>query len=181
MKILKRVGLAVVAVLAILVIVSLFLPREATVSRSIEIAAPPAAIFPLVGDLRRFNEWSPWAERDPAAVFTFTGPVDGIGQTMNWTSKVPELGAGSMSLTRLDPDREVEMSLDLGRGGRATADLLLAASGALTVVTWSFRADLGYNPVARYFGLMMDGMVGPDFDKGLARLKVAAEGPKPST
>jgi hypothetical protein len=35
--------------------------------------------------------------------------------------------------------------------------------------------DLGANPLARYFGLWMDGMVGPDFEEGLGRLKALAE------
>lgn len=35
--------------------------------------------------------------------------------------------------------------------------------------------DLGANPLARYFGLWMDGMVGPDFEEGLGRLKALSE------
>jgi len=31
------------------------------------IAAPPAAVYDIVDDLRRFNEWSPWFEKDPKA------------------------------------------------------------------------------------------------------------------
>jgi hypothetical protein len=32
-------------------------------------------------------------------------------------------------------------------------------------------SDMGANPAARYIGLMMDNMVGSDFEKGLASLK----------
>ena len=35
--------------------------------------------------------------------------------------------------------------------------------------------DLGGNPVNRYFGLIMDKMIGPDFEEGLAKLKEIAE------
>jgi len=34
---------------------------------------------------------------------------------------------------------------------------------------------MGAGPVGRYFGLVMDRMVGPDFDEGLANLKKLAE------
>jgi hypothetical protein len=34
---------------------------------------------------------------------------------------------------------------------------------------------MGGNPVNRYFGVMMDRLVGPDFEAGLANLKALAE------
>ena len=43
-------------------------------------------------------------------------------------------------------------------------------------MTWGFAADTGFNPVARYFGLVLDRAIGPDYERGLARLKAAAEG-----
>ena len=35
--------------------------------------------------------------------------------------------------------------------------------------------DMGMNPIGRWMGLTMDGMVGKDFDTGLASLKALAE------
>src|SRR5689334_13758627 len=119
MKLLKRVVIALVAIVVIAVLVSFTMPRHPTVSRSIEIAAPVETIFPIVSDLRRFNEWSPWFERDPEAKYTFTGPVDGVGQTLNWTSKKPEVGSGKQTILRIDAPKEVEMLLDFGQQGVA--------------------------------------------------------------
>jgi effector-binding domain-containing protein len=42
-------------------------------------------------------------------------------------------------------------------------------------VSWIDEGDLGYNPIARYMGLFMGKMMGPDFEKGLAKLKTIAE------
>ena len=81
-------------------------------------AAPPSAIFPIASDLRRFREWSPWLELDPATTYTFTGPTEGVGQTMTWASKDPTVGSGSMAVTLLEPDNLVEMSLAFGRQGQ---------------------------------------------------------------
>jgi hypothetical protein len=36
---------------------------------------------------------------------------------------------------------------------------------------------MGSNPLNRWFGLMMDRLVGPDFEAGLANLKRLAESP----
>lgn len=41
--------------------------------------------------------------------------------------------------------------------------------------TWGFDTDLGMNPIARYFGLVMDSMLGADYEKGLAKLKQVCE------
>ena len=41
----------------------------------------------------------------------------------------------------------------------------------VTQVCWSFMGDLGYNPVARWIGLMMDSMLGPQLETGLSNIK----------
>jgi uncharacterized protein YndB with AHSA1/START domain len=179
MRIVKRILLGLVIVAAVLVAVAFILPRYATVFRSIEIAAPPAAIFPYVSDLRRMNEWSPWMELDPNAEITFTGPTEGVGQTMQWKSDDPKVGSGSQTITRLEPDLEVESSLDFGSQGMAMASIDLESMGPGTKVTWGFTSDLGFNPVARYFGLMFDQWIGTDYERGLAKLKTVVEAAPP--
>jgi hypothetical protein len=48
-------------------------------------------------------------------------------------------------------------------------------NGGTTRVTWGFAADTGFNPVARYLGLVLERAIGPDYERGLAKLKAAAE------
>lgn len=178
-RVLRWLGIAIIGIVAIAVVVAFVLPRHAVVTRSIEIAVPSSAVFPLISDLRRFNEWSPWADIDPDTAYTFTGPIDGVGQTLNWESKDERVGSGAMSIVAIEPDSRVDMAIDFGGEGTALASLVLEPAGSGTMVTWRLDSDLGFNPIARYFGMMMDGMVGPDYEKGLARLKAAAEAPPP--
>ncbi len=179
MRIVKWIAIGIIGLLVVLVIVAFILPRHAVVSRSVDIAAPAASIYPLIGDLRRFNEWSPWFMRDPAATYTFTGPTDGVGQTMNWVSEKDDVGSGSMRIERLEQDKSVDMAIAFVGEGDALATLTLTPKGEATTVVWGFDTDLGFNPVARYFGMMMDGMVGPDYEAGLAKLKKVVETPPP--
>jgi hypothetical protein len=178
-RILRWLGLIIVGVIAVAIVVAFILPRHAIVTRSVEIAAPPSDVFPLVGDLRRFNEWSPWADIDPETVYTFTGPIDGVGQTLNWESDDKRVGTGSMSIAAIEPDSRVDMAIVFVGQGSALASVVLEPAEAGTKVTWGLDTDLGFNPIGRYFGMMMDGMVGPDYEKGLARLKAVAEAPPP--
>lgn len=176
-RVLRWLGIAIVALVVAGLAVAFILPRHAVITRSIDIAAPPADVWPIVADLRRFNEWSPWADLDPDAAFTFTGPTDGVGQTLNWESDDQRVGSGAMTVEALDPDTRVDIGVAFADAGTANSFVMLEPAGSGTRATWGFDSDLGFNPIARYFGMMADGVVGPDYEKGLARLKAVAEAP----
>jgi carbon monoxide dehydrogenase subunit G len=178
-RVLRWLGIAIVGLVVAGLVVAFILPRHAVVTRSIEIAAPPSAVWPIVADLRRFNEWSPWVDLDPVAAYTFTGPTDGIGQTLNWQSEVQRVGSGAMTVDGLEPDSRVDIGVAFADAGTARSFILLEPAGSGTRATWGIDSDLGFNPIARYFGMMADGVDGPDYEKGLARLKALAEAPPP--
>src|SRR4051794_13433868 len=99
MKRIVRSTLATIIALAILFLAGAYaLPGEAVVQRQAMIAAPSEAIFPLVNDLRRMKQWSPWAEIDAATQYNFEGPNSGVGQKMSWSSQNPNVGTGSMAI-----------------------------------------------------------------------------------
>ena len=175
MRLIKRIlGILVVLVIA-LVAISFVLPREVAVSRSVEIAAAPAAVFPHVNSLQKFSEWSPWSKIDPDMQVTYTGPEMGVGNKMEWTSEHPNVGNGAQVITASVENESVATELDFGPMGTADAQFLLAAKGEGTEVTWGFTTDLGMNPIARWMGLMMDDWIGADYERGLTALKEIAE------
>ena len=47
-------------------------------------------------------------------------------------------------------------------------------------VWWKLLGNLGFNPVARYMGLMFNDWVGADYEKGLAKLKRVVESAPPA-
>jgi len=176
MKILKGLFLAVLALVAVFVVVGLvFLPRSVHVERSADIDAPPAQVYPLVASMERFNEWSPWADLDPAATYEFTGPSQGVGARMTWRSDKPEVGAGSQEVIAATENRDVQVRLGFEGQGEAMSGWTLRPHGEGTRATWSFDMDLGMNPVMRWMGLMIDGPIGADYERGLARLEQVAE------
>lgn len=175
MRIVGRILLGILVVVLAAALGAYTLPREARVFRSVDIAAPPAAVYAIVSDLRRFNEWSPWLELDPSAEFTFT-----VDRTMNWQSANPNMGSGSQTIVRLEPEEAVEFGLDFGAMGPAEATIDLDPTPMGTLVTWGFSTDLGFNPVARYMGLMFDGWIGSDYERGLTKLKAVAETASPT-
>lgn len=174
MKLLKWLFYIIILVAVIIVGGSFFLPSEAIVTRSAEIKAPPEKVFAIVGDYRRFSEFSPWADLDPATVYTFEGAESGIGQKMLWSSKSSNVGSGSQTITDYQPPNRVMSEVDFGDMGKSTAEWQLAPSADGTTATWTFRAPL-QGIASRWFGLMFDKWIGADYEKGLAKLKAAAE------
>jgi uncharacterized protein YndB with AHSA1/START domain len=138
------------------------------------INAPPDKVFALVSGYKRFNEWSPWAELDPQAVYTFEGPELGVGAKMNWASNDPNVGSGSQTITEHVPNSRVAVDLDFGAMGKSQAYWDLKPEGAGTSATWSFKMKLD-GMMDRWFGLLMERFIGPDYEKGLAKVKALAE------
>ena len=166
----KRLALGLVLLLAVVAAVSFALPRHISVARSVVINAPEPDVFPYLNDYRKFNEWSPWALRDPKTVYTFEGPAEGVGARMTWKSDNPEVGSGSQEIMVSEPNTYLKVALAFDGQGGGVADFTLAPSGAGTKVTWGFSTDVGNNPLMRWMGLMFDRWVGADYEAGLARL-----------
>jgi len=77
--VLKIAGLVVLAAVAILLIYSATRPDQFRITRRVTIQAPPDVIYPHIGDLRRFNEWNPFAKADPSSNIAYGASSAGVG------------------------------------------------------------------------------------------------------
>lgn len=175
MRFIKRFLLTLVVLALLFLIVGFFLPQQQHVERSITIAAPAAAIYQHVASPRAFTQWSPWSNIDPDMVTEFSGPESGKGAAMTWKSDHPNVGSGSSTITGAVENQKLDFVLDFDGEGGGTSFFKLAPATDGTQVTWGFDADMGNNPMMRWFGLMMDKWVGTDYEKGLNSLKSLVE------
>jgi hypothetical protein len=76
---LKKILIALLAIIAVFLIVVALQPSEFHVERTATVAAPPATVFDQVNDFHKWDAWSPWAKLDPNAKITFEGPPSGTG------------------------------------------------------------------------------------------------------
>ena len=174
-KILKKLMLGLAVLVVLVLVVSLFLPSKWRVERSIVIAARPEAIYPLISRIRQWPEWTAWTkEKDPTLTFNYSGPEQGVGATSKWTSE--KMGSGTAVITAADPQKGVTFDLNMEEGKfKSTAIIAMEPAGDGTRVIWSNYGELGWNPVARYFGLMFEKWIGPDYEEGLRNLKQKLE------
>lgn len=184
MRFIKGLIVFLLVLAAALIGVAFVLPSSAHVERSITIERPPSVVFAVLNSYRRFNDWSPWAGKDPNAHYTFTGPASGVGAKESWQGDPKTVGSGSQEIVASKTGESVKVALDFGDMGKAAAEFQLTAAGKGTKVTWSLDTQaplaldgkLPWNAVGRYMGLFMDRMVGPDYESGLANLKKLVEG-----
>ncbi|MEM9343507.1 MAG: SRPBCC family protein [Pseudomonadota bacterium] len=176
MRILKWLLGIVVGLAVVFVAGGMLLPRNVDIARSIEIDAPPEAVFPHVNSLKAAEAWSPWLGLDPDVALTYEGPDEGVGAKLAWQSEHPNVGNGKQEITLSEENARVETALDFGDMGTATASYVLVEKGGGTEITWGLGLDMGAGPVGRWFGLMMDGQVGADYETGLQNLKALVEG-----
>ncbi|MEJ6390009.1 SRPBCC family protein [Gymnodinialimonas ulvae] len=176
MRLLRNILFGLVAIVALALIAGFFLPRHVIVERELIVDAPPEAVFPHVSSLQAFAAWSPWGDLDPDMQVAYSGPDTGVGNVMEWTSDHPNVGNGRQEIVEIVENERVTTDLDFGDMGTARAWWQLDPDGSGTRVTWGLDADMGSGPIGRWFGLLMDGMVGADYERGLSRLQAAVEG-----
>jgi effector-binding domain-containing protein len=175
MKTFRKIIIGLLVVIVILLIIAYVLPKNYKVERNVYIKADKALVYDLVRYLGKWDLWTIWNKQmDSTVQYTLTGTDGQIGVVRSWTGKV--LGDGEMSITGLTPGQEVDYSLAFNKGKyKSGGKFLFEAAGDSCRVTWTNEGDLGYNPIARYMGLFMGKMLGPDFEKGLANLKRISE------
>lgn len=153
------------------------MPAKVGVTRSIEVAAPPAALYPLIADFKNgWARWNAFDDEDPAIAYRYEGPDRGIGAIQDWTSK--KIGDGRMTLTRADSLTGVGFKLEMGPGGkdfRRTGTLAMREEGSRTLLTWTDSAELGKSPTQRLMGPVLAKMTAKSLEASLANLKKLAE------
>ena len=152
------------------------MPTPYTVTRATTIAAPIDTIHALLVDFHNWPSWSPWEALDPDMRRTYSGPDVGVGARYAWEGN-KKAGKGWMAITGVTDDR-VDIDLEFLKPfpARSTIAFTLKAIDAdRTEVEWRLTGEL--NLMMRAFSLVksMDGLIGPDFEKGLRQLKSVAE------
>jgi hypothetical protein len=174
MKILKTVGIVLLSVIVLCLVISFFLPSKVNVERSRVINAKPDAVYAQIANLKSWDNWMPWNQLDPNMQKTYGEKTEGQGASYSWVSENQNVGKGSITLTKCDSNMvETELVFEGMNPGKGCYKLEPEGEG--TKVTWSMESDMGNNPLYKFMALMMDGMIGPEFEKGLVALEKAAQ------
>ena len=153
MKVLKKIGIGLGAIIAILLIIPLFTKNEYAVMRETVIARPKAAVFDYIVLLKNQDNFSVWAQMD-------------------------NVGAGEQEIKKILPGERIDYELRFLKPMKAINQAYLkieSMPGEQTKVMWGFNAKTPYpfNIMLLFFDV--EKMIGKDFETGLANLKKILE------
>lgn len=176
MKLAGKILLGFVALIALLFIVSSLKPDSLRVVRSVVIEAPPAAIYPLLADLRRNNEWSPYFKQDPGMAVDIDAELGRVGSRYHW--KGDKTGEGTMTVTGVVPNERVDVRVDFIKPMESTGNVVwsIKPQGTASEVTWAMDGESALVHKVMSNFVDMDKMIGSDFQAGLDALKRVVEG-----
>lgn len=172
----KITGIIIVVLVAGVLLHAANKPDTFRVERSASIQAPPERIFALINDLRAFNGWNPFEKKDPNLKGRYSGPSSGRGAAYAFDGN-EDVGKGSVEILESSPPTKVTMRLAMVEPFEVqnTVEFTLVPHGGATNVAWAMQGPAPFIAKVIQVFIDMDGMVGKDFEAGLASLKAIAE------
>lgn len=177
---LKKIGLAVAALIATVATVVASRPAHYKVARSTVVLAPAAAVYAQVADFHRWEKWSPWEKLDSGMQKVYSGADGAPGAAYAWKGN-DKVGEGRMTLLDARPGA-IAIRLEFVKpfASSCATGFQLSPDGGGTRVTWTMEGDNDFIGKAFTLFLDMDKMIGGDFERGLASLKALAEADQPA-
>ena len=178
MKILKKVLLAVLAIVAILLIAGLFVSKDMNAETAIIIAKPTTEVFDYIKHLKNQDNYSKWATMDPAMKKDYRGTDGTVGFVSAWDSEKSDVGKGEQEIKKIVDGERVDFELRFIKPFESIAGAYMTTDSIApnqTKVKWGFSGKMAYPfNIMRLF-IDPEKAIGNDFATGLANLKAVLE------
>jgi uncharacterized protein YndB with AHSA1/START domain len=170
---LRRLFAVLLSLVIVLVLIGFMLPASVVIERDRSFDRPPELLFEVLSDLRHFTRWSPWLDGEDEGRFRLEGPASGVDATVVWREG-SEAATSRMRITALEPPRRIDFDLEFGDNDAEGWFLIepdgQSDSGAQRV-RWGLAMQFGaLDLVGRYVGLMLPGLIGGEYERGLEQL-----------
>lgn len=173
MRILKRILVVFLGLVAVFLIAALFVDKKMEIEREIVINKPVEEVFDYIVLLKNQDNFSKWALIDPNSKKSYKGTDGTVGFVSAWDSKNEDLGAGEQEILKISKNHRIDYALRFKRPMEANnqAYLISEKAGKNTIVKWGFIGEMPYpfNLMSKLMG--MKGMLEEDLDTGLKNLK----------
>ena len=154
--------------------VAALLPGSYELKQVIDVSASRERIFPMIGDLSKWNSWSPWYQSEPEAEYIVTGQPFEPGNKMTWKGGI--VGHGQIEILDIYAPESVNLKLNILKPQPLESNNIFTinANKNSSEIIWIMTGKLSY-PFGRLFGSLVLGKVQTDMTKGLERIKSVAE------
>jgi Polyketide cyclase / dehydrase and lipid transport len=172
MRLLKMFLFVMTGLAIILTIIGLVIPSSVKISRGIIVNADSVKVYQQLSDVKDWGKWMPWVTADEGALVQTSPVTNEPGSFFKWKG-LNLKNNGTISFLTLSPNlitTKYELQgMNTSEGGfrlRAIPNNL-----SQTEVQWFMEYKLKWYPWERFYGIFMDHIIGPSFDKGLQELK----------
>ena len=176
MRLVKMFSFVLLGLFAVVTIIGLLIPSSVKISRGVIINADSATLFRALSDVKQWNQWLPWITTDSGAIVQLSPVTNQPGSFFRWKG-VRYKSAGTISIKEIKND-EILLLHELQGMNKADGGFRIRSTGAkgeVTEVLWYMEYKLKWYPWERFYGIFVDHIIGPAFEKGLEQLKNFAE------
>lgn len=175
MKILKRIGLAILGLIVLLLVVALFVNKEYTVEKEVVVNKSKQEVFDYVKYVKNQNNYNKWAMADPNAKKEYKGTDGTVGFIYAWEGN-NKVGKGEQQIRNIEDGQRVDFDLHFIKPfeGKANAWITTeSVSGNQTKIKWGMHGRSPY-PL-NIMNLFVPGVLGKDLQTSLDQLKAILE------
>jgi hypothetical protein len=178
MKILKRILLGLVALIALILVIALFVDKDISAEREVVINKPKAEVFDYIKHIKNQDNYSVWNKKDPGMKKEYKGTDGTVGFVAAWESTDDQVGKGEQEITKITEGEGVEMKLRFKEPFEAEDDAYMTAesvSDTQTKVKWGFKGTMPYPMNIMLLFMDMEKELGGALQTGLDDMKIILE------
>lgn len=175
MKVVKFIGIGLLALIGLILFVALFIPKEFAYEKSIVINAPIDSVWNRTNSLAAMDKWSPWNAHEPNMKKEYSGTDGTIGAKQTWDGKI--VGKGAQTITKIEKPTlfETELVFFEPQESHGKGFVKLEILGSGTKATWGMTGTMPYPFNVMTLFMNMEKSMGKDWDNGLSELKRLSE------
>jgi hypothetical protein len=171
MKIVRYILIVSSSLLLLIFIIGILSPSKYEIKRSIEINDSPSNIEPYLMNIANWEKWSYMSsKKDTSIKFSYYPTRFGDSTYAKWESKY--MGTGTIKIYDYKPNIKINYELLINENEhKINGTFTFKFQDNKTLLTWIDYGELGFNPIARIFGLFMEKFIGNDQEESLKNLK----------
>jgi hypothetical protein len=177
MKILKKILLGLLVLIALALITALFVSKDLNVNKEVVINKPKQVVFDYIKQLKNQGNYAVWNKMDPNMKQSFSGNDGTVGFVSSWDGN-KEVGKGTQTITAIKEGERLETQLHFIKPWESKADAFMTTASvtdSITKVNWGFKSKMPYPMNLMRLFMNMEKMLGDDYEKGLNNLKQVLE------
>jgi ribosome-associated toxin RatA of RatAB toxin-antitoxin module len=168
------IALFLLFIVAILFI-GYFLPKNDSVDVTKTISCPPNQVYTMVNNLKNWEKWSPWMEKDPTMKLSYNDSTSNAGAYYTWAGN-SDVGFGKLAIVSNTENQQINMMLNYADHDAAACAFNIEPNESGSKIVWSVVADYPKNWFVKnflggYMYMMMNHFMQKDFGRGIENIE----------